>query len=88
MSVLLNKTFVIGLSSAVIILIVTIILVLVILKRRTALNRQDNQQGHKLISYAHLNDKFIMLYSENDPHFNNRMHYHIVNFDDSFYVAL
>nr|XP_022305650.1 uncharacterized protein LOC111112446 isoform X3 [Crassostrea virginica] len=50
MSVLLNKTFVIGFSSAVIILIVTIILVLAILKRRTALNRQDNQQDGAEIS--------------------------------------
>nr|XP_022305637.1 uncharacterized protein LOC111112440 isoform X2 [Crassostrea virginica] len=44
LSVLLDKTFVIGASSAVVILILTIVFVLIILKRKTALNRQDNQQ--------------------------------------------
>nr|XP_022304826.1 uncharacterized protein LOC111111928 [Crassostrea virginica] len=43
-SALLNKTFVIGASSAVLILILIIALVLIILKRKTALKRQDNQQ--------------------------------------------
>nr|XP_022304273.1 uncharacterized protein LOC111111531 isoform X2 [Crassostrea virginica] len=44
LSVLLDKTFVIGASCAVVILILTIVFVLIILKRKTVLNRQDNQQ--------------------------------------------
>ena len=88
LSVLLDKTFVIGASSAVVILILTIVFVLIILKRKTALNRQDNQQGHHLFLFAYCNDKFIIMYSVNDPYSNNKMHDHVVISNDSYNIVL
>ena len=88
LSILLDNTFVIGASCAVVILILTIVFVLIILKRKTALNRQDNQQGHHLFSFAYCNDKFIIMYSVNDPYSNNKMHYHVVISNDSCNIVL
>ena len=63
LSYLPNKTFVIGASSAILILILTIALVLIILKRKTALKRQDNQQGHQLFLFDYLFNELIILFS-------------------------
>ena len=84
LSVLLDKTVVIGASTVVVILILTVVFVLIILKRKTALNRQDNQQGHHLFPFAYCNDK----YSVNDPYSNNKMHYHVVISNDSYNIVL
>ena len=88
LSVLLDNNFVIGASCAVVILILTIVFVLIILKRKTALNRQDNQQGHHLFLFAYCNDKFIIMYSVNDPYSNNKMHDHVVISNDSYNIVL
>lgn len=88
LSVLLDNTFVIGASCAVVILILTIVFVLIILKRKTVLNRQDNQQGHHLFSFSYCFINFFMMHSVNDPYSNNKMHYHVVISNDSYNSVL